>query len=77
VNDHGIRLPVHFLLGSALHVHFEAIWNISFVGVSSPCRGFSRADGNPLPEMGQRLELVADIRQERIRVGRSRSAIAL
>jgi hypothetical protein len=40
-------------------------------------RGFSRADGNPLPEMGQRLEPVADIRQERIRVGRSRSAIAL
>ncbi len=66
-----------FLLGSARHVHFEAIWNLGFVGVSSPVRVFAPADVNPLPEMGQLVEPVADIRQERILVGRSRSATAL
>jgi len=78
LNDHGIRLPVHFPIGfgtaRALRSDLESWFVGCFIALSAV---LAPADENPLPEMGQQLEPVADIRLERIRVGRRRNAIAL
>jgi hypothetical protein len=58
-------------MGSACHVHSEAIWDLGFIGVSLVCSAFTpRQTRIRCPKWGNVCNSMADIRQKQDRVCR-------